>query len=399
LNKVLVVRPFPAVWEFETYRYFKDEFEVDFIITQQLRNIDEMTRNTYIKFVMEDMKQFNIIALPMKDVFNTIRNSMLFKKLVSFRFTNFDTDVYFPLIRYLKRNNEYKVVDVVENYNFSSLQAVISKIMKITNSKIVVTNWENLVFPPWRFSFRYLVNLYADAFRVPSKSAAYKLVIERVDYKKIHYIPPSVNVNHFRPMNYVDTKSRLGLTNKIVIMYVGRLIKAKGIDTLLKAFYILKKKFQDNLSLVIIGEGPYKSYLEILSEKLNISRNVHFLGPHSHSEMPIYYNIADIVVLPSIPTKNWVEQFGFVLIEAMSCGKPIVASNSGAIPEVVKNNFSGLLFKPGDFKELAEKIKYLVENEDVRINMGRFGRDFVVRNFSHEVIAPRIEKFYRNLVE
>jgi len=107
--------------------------------------------------------------------------------------------------------------------------------------------------------------------------------------------------------------------------------------------------------------------------------------------------ISDITVLPSIPTKNWMEQFGYILIEAMACGKPIVASRSGAIPEIVINNETGFLVEPGNINELAEKISLLISDNKLREKMGYKGRARVEKKFSYEVIIPKIKELYYSI--
>jgi glycosyltransferase involved in cell wall biosynthesis len=90
------------------------------------------------------------------------------------------------------------------------------------------------------------------------------------------------------------------------------------------------------------------------------------------------------------------EQFGYVLIEAMACGKPVVASRCGAIPEIVIDNETGFLVEPGNINELTEKISLLISDNKLRETMGYKGRIRVERYFSYEAVIPKIKKLYLN---
>jgi len=111
------------------------------------------------------------------------------------------------------------------------------------------------------------------------------------------------------------------------------------------------------------------------------------------------YRSSDVLVLPSIPTKNWTEQFGYALVEAMASGIPVVASKSGAIPEVVKSNENGFLVKPGDPVDLAEKIIKLLEDDSLRESLGRKARLIVEDNYSLRSIVPKLRDLLFSLQE
>ena len=176
------------------------------------------------------------------------------------------------------------------------------------------------------------------------------------------------------------------------ILFVGGLSKVKGIDTLLNAVPIIRKKIL-NLCVYIAGSGPEEKKLKELVKELNIEENVNFLGYVSEIEKYSYYKSADVCVFPSI-----YEPFGIVLLEAMACGKPVVASNVGGIPFVVEEGKTGLLFESGNVEDLADKIMTILKNEELREKMGEAGRERA-KEFTWDKIAERTVEVYKEILK
>lgn len=133
--------------------------------------------------------------------------------------------------------------------------------------------------------------------------------------------------------------------------------------------------------------------LKKLAEELNIEKKVSFLGFISGAEKYAYYESADIYVHPSR-----YEPFGVVLLEAMACGKPIVASKVGGIPFVVEDEETGLLFKSENVEELAEKVILLLRNKELRVKMGKAGRERA-KLFTWERSAEMTVEVYKEVIE
>ncbi|MEM2179019.1 MAG: glycosyltransferase family 4 protein [Candidatus Methanomethylicaceae archaeon] len=382
--KVAIFRPFFPPWEIEPLRELMNDFIIDFYITS--------SNKVLYKAFIKDIKN-NIIRLPYDKFTKALMSNWDIKKALIFRTILLDTSIK-PILFETILKNKYDIVETIENYTYSSLQSIIAK--EFLRTRAVIMNWENIVFPPWKFFLRYIVNKQCDVFRVPSLTAKWKLIREGVKNEKIHYIPACVNTKRFNPYLKKDLKEKLGIEDKIVILYIGRLIQQKGLECLIKAF---ARVLQENLQifLIIVGEGPLKNTLKSLVNELKIGNNIIFLGAIPYDQIHEIHAISDITVLPSIPTKNWMEQFGYVLIEAMACGKPIVASRSGAIPEIVIDNETGFLVEPGNISDLAEKISLLASDSKLREKMGYKGRVRVEKNFSYEVIIPKIKKLYYSI--
>lgn len=184
------------------------------------------------------------------------------------------------------------------------------------------------------------------------------------------------------------------LGNKKILFFVGGLDKAhyfKGLEVLMNAL-----KLVDNTRLLVAGDGNLKDYYISLTDKLGIKNKVIFVGKVSDEELVKYYNLCNIFVLPSI---DRTEAFGLVLLEAMACGKIVVASNLPGVRSVVKNNIDGLLVKPNDHLDLANKINYLLTKENLSIEFSKAGRKRVIKYYDWVMITTKLENVYKSFYE
>ncbi|MDI6591319.1 MAG: glycosyltransferase family 4 protein [Patescibacteria group bacterium] len=162
------------------------------------------------------------------------------------------------------------------------------------------------------------------------------------------------------------------------ILFVGALEKVKGVEYLIDAFSKIEKEFPD-FKLVIVGDGSERKNLELLTSNLKLQNKVEFKGRLSLKETKEIMKNCYCLVLPSLS-----EGLPRVLMEAMALGKPVIGSNIGGTPDLIKDSQNGFLFEPKNVEQLAEKIKILLENKELAIEMGKKGREFVKKNFSNE---------------
>ena len=176
--------------------------------------------------------------------------------------------------------------------------------------------------------------------------------------------------------------------DKINILFLGRIEERKGLIYLLKAYKILEKTFSD-LRLIVVGEGPLKENLEkwVKNNKL---KNVVFEGKGPEEKAALYYKSCDIFCSPAI----FGESFGLVLVEAMACGKPVVAFANEGYKEVLKGKGAKFLVKPKDYKTLAKKLAILIKNPKLRKEMGQWGIE-EAKKYSWPKIANQILDFYQ----
>ncbi len=166
------------------------------------------------------------------------------------------------------------------------------------------------------------------------------------------------------------------------ILFVGHLQKVKGVDYLIEAFGKIKADFPE-FRLVLIGQG---------TEKLNIGDDIELKGRLSLEQTRAIMKDCYCLVLPSLS-----EGLPRVLMEAQALGKPVIGSNVGGIPELIEDGKNGFLFRAGDSDELAEKLKILLGDKNLSIEMGRRGREFVGKNFSNEKYAENYIQMINSL--
>ena len=209
---------------------------------------------------------------------------------------------------------------------------------------------------------------------------------------KIRLVRLGVDINKFK-RSTINFKQK----NDLTILFVGRLAEEKGVTDLYETYKRLKmqrskiKSKTQNLKLRIIGQGGLENNLRTgiaddgLSDDVSLEKKDYF-------KMPRVYREADVLVLPAKTTKTWEEQYGMVLIEAMACGLPIVAYNSGAIGEVIGG--AGILVKEGSGRDLASAIKRLIENRAEREKLGKMGRYRAIKYFAAGDTAERLKQIY-----
>lgn len=156
-----------------------------------------------------------------------------------------------------------------------------------------------------------------------------------------------------------ETRLKLNITNhNKVVLFLSLLSKQKGTDIALKAFNELAKN-NESIKLIITGDGEYFEEAQLLVKNLKLESRVIFTGFVHNEDTHKYYNASDIFIFPTLR----LESFGIVIAEAMACGKPVIASNIGSIPDVIDNGINGVLFPTGDFTELARQINLLLNNQ------------------------------------
>jgi glycosyltransferase involved in cell wall biosynthesis len=210
---------------------------------------------------------------------------------------------------------------------------------------------------------------------------------------KIKVIPNGINLNEFQTdLSRDQCREKLNLPlEKDIILFFGNLVKYKGPEVLLNAFHNIKNE-NPNTLLVFAGTGPMQRKLITQSKIQGLVDDVKFTGYVEDSLKPLYYKAVDIFCLPSL---NLAEAFGIVNLEAMASGIPIIASNLGGIPEVVRDGENGLIFKPGDVEDLIKSLTYLLDNENIRRRMGEKGKR-MSQDYSWIKIAEQTEEVYKN---
>ena len=225
-----------------------------------------------------------------------------------------------------------------------------------------------------------------------------KKVLEFARPKKHSVLHPTLDTNKFNPNLKSDIRNKLGIDkNKKIIFSLGLLVEKKGFNHLIKAISLLDKKVRDNFVLIIGGQGSEKQKLVKLITNLNLQDNIKLVGEINSKETPLYYNLADLFILPSIiDSKGETETFGVVLIEAMACGCPVIASNVGGIPDIVTPEV-GFLVEQKNPEQIAEKIIHLLKNPSLMKKMSSSARKRIVTNFNSDKVGEELIKHYKQL--
>lgn len=219
-------------------------------------------------------------------------------------------------------------------------------------------------------------------------SQAAKRWAEKFFPGRYHVIPNGVELTTFSP-----NARPVFSPGHPRIIYVGRLEKRKGLKYLILAMPAVLKEFP-KASLVVVGYGPLKNYFMRLAHKIKASDSIQFVGPVSNSKLPGYYTSSTICVAPAVNP----EAMGIVLIEAMACGIPVIASNISGYDEIVTDGINGILVPKRNVAKLAEAIITILSNSNLRNRISENALSYVVQ-YDWRNIATRIESIYNQIIQ
>lgn len=212
--------------------------------------------------------------------------------------------------------------------------------------------------------------------------------------EKTQITPFGIDVRNFVPQqkNKID--------GKLVIGTIKRLHSLYGVDVLIKAFSILlnslplSQREQNATTLMIVGGGPDQQILQDLAKCCGVADAVNFVGEVPHSSVSEYLGKMDIFCALSRS-----ESFGVAVLEASSCGVPVVVSNVGGLPEVVVDGVTGFIVPPDDPVSAADKIHSLIADAQLRESMGRKGREFVIDNYDWDACVKIMLGIYAEVAK
>ncbi len=214
-------------------------------------------------------------------------------------------------------------------------------------------------------------------------------VFQYEKYKQFHFFNEKlVQIYHGYDYDAVE-KARLtaNQSDEKYIVFVGRLEKIKGAHTLLKAIQTCP-----DIALKIVGDGTEEEELKAFKNKYQLN-NVTFLGKKNKQETLQIINGAEFLICPS----ECYEVLGFTVVEAMALSKPVIGAAIGGIPEMVIDNYTGLLFDPGNAGQLADRIKLLYENKDLIIEMGKNANKHINMLINNETHFKNLQKLIPSL--
>ena len=341
-------------------------------------------------------------------------------KLVSEKFESFGSGIIRRLRPFLAYGNAAILPQLIwrlKNYDVIHLHypfigAVVPVIIakKIFKKKLVVTYHMDLfgkggirqpIFHYYNRLVMPLLEHFSDRIIVTSRDyAQFSRLGRYMDYspEKYYEVPNSVSVERFYPReknNEIMTRHGIGSGDK-VIGFVGGLDTAhyfKGVEYLIEAFALMlhgleKTGSPASYKLLIVGDGDLRARYEQRAASLKVADQVVFAGSVSDKDLPEYYNLADVVTLPSIDRS---EAFGVALVEAMACGKPVVASSLPGVRSVVRDGENGYLSKICDTPDLASKLLSILNDDQKAKSMGSRGLELVQQFYSHQAMGEQLK--------
>lgn len=298
---------------------------------------------------------------------------------------------------------KFQIVHFHYPFMGAALAVMLAKLVRGKKMKLIVHYHMDLVGQGWKswvykiYNAIFLKSMLARADQVIAtsedylrKSLIYPHYLKNLD--KFTIVPNGVDINYFQPapknQGLVD---QYGLAGKKTILFVGALDAQhyfKGVNYLIKAVELLKRT---DVKLVIVGDGDLRPIYEDMAESYGLAERVIFTGYLPDAQLVDHYNLCDIFVLPSIDKS---EAFGMVLIEAMACAKPVLASSLPGVREVVEAKVNGRIFKPKDVNSLSLQLTFMLNDTALCREYGFNGRAKVEQQYSWDKITQNLLKIY-----
>jgi glycosyltransferase involved in cell wall biosynthesis len=237
---------------------------------------------------------------------------------------------------------------------------------------------------------RHWVFERSDRVALVSKAMRNHAARKGLPKEKLTVAPMGVDLTtNFRPAEYEIKRKG--------VLYVGRLVEKKGVDTLLAGWAAAPQEVRDH-GLTVIGSGNMKDSLLALTESLGIEDSVNFAGSVPHSSLPAYFQQARLLVFPSlISTDNDQEGLGLVAIEAMGCDCPVLASDVASLSDVILDGETGFVFPMGDSASLAQRLAELLSSATLCNAIGKRGGNFVRSRFDWSSVGERYGSLYSEM--
>jgi glycosyltransferase involved in cell wall biosynthesis len=331
-------------------------------------------------------------------------------RFVRFIFAEFNAVLFALAVSIYLRKNSSKI-DIV-HVHLTSIGFIVSILNRKLRGKMVYT----CHLGEWELSDRKLslfeqVHLFLDPYLMRrvnrvialNDSARERFVSKsRIDANKIVVVHNGVDTDFFRSYTETEesTRKKYGLEGRLSVLFVGRMARIKGVEHLVKAANILVNEFGYR-SVLFMLVGPFtfeatekpinKEEMLDYIEHHQLGNNIVLTGSLPLEEVRALYSASDIFVLPSLA-----EGDPLVTLEAMASGKPVIGTKVGGIPHHIRDGWNGFLIDPANEQQLADKIKYLIDNPEERKSMGANSRKYAEDEFDWKKVAERLLKVYQN---
>ena len=314
---------------------------------------------------------------------------LVIPKLVGFMHAVF---MFFPLFKLVNKLNNEETVDLINAHWIFPDGVAATWIARRLRKPIVLTAlgcdvnlYSTMLLRKFQISGALRSTDHITAVSSNLKDMVCSL---KIPEKNVDVIPNGIDLSLFSIIDKLDARKKVGISPKqSLILTVGSLDEVKGTQFLVEAFGAMKKSGSPLPLLISIGDGPLKLSLCSLAEKLGVSDHVRFLGKRPHKEIPLWMNAANLFCLPSLR-----EGHPNVVIEALACGVPVVASNVGAVPEII-NITNGYIWNNRNVMALVQQLECGLERRWDRTEIRRS-----VEGYSWENCARRYHGVYSSLL-
>lgn len=276
---------------------------------------------------------------------------------------------------------------------------IASLITKFKNIPLVISIHGSDVFAFQKGIMKKLITrLVSSGILVTVNSSATKAILKNTfQAEKVSKIPMGIDPLVFNPSKKDQNLKKQLSPNGPLLLYVGRLVEQKGVHFLIDAMADLKNIFP-SIKLVIIGDGPYRNYLENRVKTSNLDKNVLFLGKITNSKLPAYYASADIFIGPSITLSNGTsEALGVVFLESLASGTPVVSTNIGGISDIIKHQITGIVVKEKSADEIVSAVSDLIQKKELTRTIRQNGLELVDKEFSWNQIAKKFSYHFQQI--
>ena len=261
------------------------------------------------------------------------------------------------------------------------IPAILTK--KILKIPYIVWGRGDDVYLPGRFIRITSKPILQNANAVLALTEDMREKMAKVTDREIFVVPNGINLNQFTERSLTIVKEN-GVKK---ILFIGRLHPVKGVKYLIRAMERVLKEIPE-AKLILVGDGKEREMLETLSKQLSINNSVQFVGIVPHEKVHTFLQQADVFVLPSIS-----EGFPNVILEAMACGLPVIATRVGGIPDIIIDGTNGYLVEVKDAHAIAERILLLLQNEILKKEISA-NNEQKVKKYTWDAVILNLKEIY-----
>jgi len=324
-------------------------------------------------------------------ILENLKRSFLAKIQVPFLFIS----EYFCTIKIIKKEK----ISIVHAHWILPQGFLAALIKKFYNLPYIATAHAGDIFPLKKGMLKNIARLAIrnSSFVTANSSFTKASILGIFPHKTIEIIPMGVDLSQFNPKNRNGTLRQRYKIEGHFILFVGRLAEKKGVEYLIKAMPSVLNQLPSS-KLLIVGDGREMPALASLVKQLNLQNNVAFAGKIRNEELPKFYATADVFVGPSIVAKNGdTEGLGVVFLEAIASGACVIGTNVGGIPDIIKNNKTGILVEEKNSQEFAQAIVRLLKDKSLRKKLSKNAIKHIKDIYSWDKVADRFARLYSKM--